>query len=129
MRPLRIGAHLRHLTKAGAQAIEKSLVNATLGWRERIEHPQAVPSRRNQIRPSQVSQMPGGGRLRDTQGGHHVPDTELPAREQVENPKSGAIGERSKQEADAIRARGSHRGGSMAWRSETCPEMVQTPRS
>jgi len=31
VRPLRIGAYLRHFTEAGAEAIEKRLVNAMLG--------------------------------------------------------------------------------------------------
>ena len=59
--------------------------------RERVVHPQAFLSGRDQPFPAQIRQVPGRRGLRDSQAVVDVADADLAVRQQAENPKPGRI--------------------------------------
>jgi hypothetical protein len=86
--------------EAAAEAFQEMAMEFRFRRLQGVIVPQAVFPCGDQARPPQVSKMTRGGRLRNLENLHQVPDAQLSIQEEVENAQPGGIGESPKHQID-----------------------------
>lgn len=84
---------LWHLAEAAAQAVHQLSVKRALGLRQCIEDPQSLLLSFDEPSRTQMSKMPRGGGLRDTQELHEVADAEVSLVKEVQDTQPSRIRE------------------------------------
>jgi hypothetical protein len=88
-----VSAHLGNLVEAGAQTSQQMAVKAGGGWRQGVVAPQAPLADRHELGLAKVSQVAGGGRLRDADDLYQIADAQLSGLEQAQDAEPGGVGE------------------------------------
>jgi hypothetical protein len=86
-----IGCDLWDVVETILQAIHQAAVKARTCSGERIESPQSILPFLNQLRPSQISQMPGCSRLRNLQNVHEVAHAELAVAQEMKDSQTRRV--------------------------------------
>lgn len=75
------------------EALYEVALEAIIGRSQHVNVPEPVLSSNHKTCPSQVSEVPGGLGLRYPENIHNIPDTELPAEQQMEDAQPGPVRE------------------------------------
>jgi hypothetical protein len=75
------------------QAFQQLGMNRPTGAGQRVKAPKALFAGPDQAGPAEVSEVPGGTGLGDSQDGYQITDAQFPVKEQVQDAQAGAVGE------------------------------------